>query len=81
LADELLVSKEHLSRLIKKETNTNFIDHLAVLRVHHAMHYLKTSTLRIYEIALLVGFNDANYFSKKFKKIVGLSPQEFRNNL
>lgn len=81
VADELNVSNEHLSRLIKKITNRNFSDHLISIRINHAMRYLKTTTLRVYEISLLTGFNDTNYFTKVFKKIVGMTPKEYRNQV
>ncbi|WP_026390749.1 glycoside hydrolase family 3 N-terminal domain-containing protein [Haploplasma axanthum] len=80
VADELKVSREHLSRIIKSETGTNFNDYLVNTRIRHAKHFLGSTSLRVYEIGHLCGFTDANYFSKKFKKVVGLTPYEYRNN-
>lgn len=79
VADELKVSREHLSRLIKKHTNDNFINYLIRARINAAKNYLATSTLRVYEIAHVVGFTEASYFTRKFKEINGLTPKEYRN--
>lgn len=49
------------------------------LRLEKAKHLLKTTDLTVKEIADMIGFNDAGYFSKVFKRYTGFSPQEFRN--
>ena len=58
-------------------TPTQFI-HLK--KVEEAKPYLEKGALTITEIALLVGFNDPNYFGKVFKKITGLTPSQFIAN-
>ena len=67
LAEELNVSVEHLSRLIKKETNLNFSDYLISERINQAMNYLKRLRLEFTNRSLC-GFSDSNYFSKRFKR-------------
>lgn len=79
VADELKVSREHLSRIIKEHTNENFIDYLIRTRINSAKNYLATSTLRVYEIAHVVGFTEPSYFTRKFKEINGITPKEYRD--
>lgn len=79
VSEELKISREHLSRLIKEHTNQKFIDYLLNTRINAAKKYLSTSTLRVYEIGHLVGFTEASYFGKKFRERVGLTPKDYRN--
>lgn len=79
LSEYLNVSREHISRLFKEHVNKNFIDYLLITRINAAKNYLSTTTLRIYEIAHVVGFVDAGYFTKKFKELTGMKPKDFRN--
>jgi two-component system, response regulator YesN len=72
------LSKYHLSHLFKKEVGVSFIDLLNQIRVDKAVYYLKTSDLPVQQIAGLVGYQDANYFSRIFKRYLGCSPKEYR---
>lgn len=78
LAEELGFSPNYLSLLIKKEIGINFQDYLIQERLNRAKLLLQTSQLKIYEVAEQVGFSDMNYFSHRFKQVVGQTPSEFR---
>lgn len=80
VSDEVYVSTWHLSKLLKKETGDNFINILNRIRVENARKLLKDPKYKIYEVAGEVGFTDVPYFTKIFKRITGLTPQEYRNN-
>lgn len=79
VADHLYVSIWHLSKVIKKETGSNFVDILNNIRIEEAKKVLTNPKYKIYEIAEIVGFNDVPYFTKLFKKITGITPVEFKN--
>lgn len=81
IADELFVSTWHLSKVIKKQTGTNFVDLLNSARVENAKRFLVESNMKIYEIAEYVGYTDTAYFSKIFKKITQVTPNEYRNKM
>lgn len=72
------LSRYHLSHLFKKEIGVGVIDYLNQIRVEKAAFYAQTTDLPIQQIANQVGFQDANYFSRMFKKYTGRSPREFR---
>ena len=46
-------------------------------RVEKAKELLQTTNMRVYEVALFVGFEDAAYFSRFFKRYTGVSPKKF----
>ncbi|CAM4501206.1 two-component system response regulator YesN [Paenibacillus endophyticus] len=81
VADAVNVSRNYFSEMFKRVTGENFIDHLIALRVKKAKELLQGSSLKVYEVAEQSGFNDVKYFSKQFKKIVGVSPAEFQGLL
>lgn len=81
VADNVYVSQWHLSKLLKKHTNQNFCDILNGVRIEHAKKLLKDPSLKIHEISEKVGFTDVTHFSKKFKQIVGVSANGYRNSL
>lgn len=77
LAKRFSVSPEHFSRMFKKETGLGFSKYLNSLRLQYAEQLLKSSQgFNITEIAERCGFEDSNYFSKKFKEIYGISPKK-----
>lgn len=77
VADQLGVTPQHLSKLFKKETGKNYIDWLTHLRIEKAKEILLTGKVSIREVGYLVGIQDPNYFSRLFKKNVGVSPSEY----
>lgn len=79
VSDELYVSTWHLSKLLRKETGSTFIDLLNEIRIEEAKKLLLEPQYKIYEIASLVGFTDIPYFTKLFKKVTGLKPMEYKN--
>ena len=78
LASQLGFSPSYLSVLIKKELGLPFQDYLMQERMKKAKLLLLTTDLKIYEIAEQVGFEDMNYFSQRFKQVVGLTPRQFK---
>ncbi|MCU6793188.1 response regulator [Paenibacillus sp. WQ 127069] len=80
VAEHLHISGNYLSHLFKKETNENFIDHLIHIRIEHAKTWITTSNYKIHEIGKRVGYHDNFYFSKIFKKVVGVTPIQYRSS-
>ncbi len=77
LAKKFSVSPEHFSRIFKKETGLGFSKYLNSLRLQYAEQLLKTSEgQNITQVAESCGFEDSNYFSKKFKEVYGISPKK-----
>ncbi|UJF34896.1 helix-turn-helix transcriptional regulator [Paenibacillus hexagrammi] len=76
-ADEFGTSPYSLSRAIKQVTGINFIDYLTNLRMDQARELLRTTSLKISEVADRVGYQHT-YFNRIFKKIEGVSPGQYR---
>ncbi|MBB3778521.1 AraC-like DNA-binding protein [Xanthomonas campestris] len=80
LARQAHVSQSHLSFLFRDELRTPFKPMLQQLRIEKAKELLhQQRKLRITEVALKVGFGDLSHFEKSFRRLVGMSPREFRN--
>lgn len=79
VADAVFVSKYYLSHLFQKEMKTTFSGYTCRIRIEMAKRFIKEdNTAQIQEIAGKVGFNDANYFTKVFKKLSGVTPKEYQ---
>lgn len=78
VAEEIKLSPTYLSALFKKETGNNFSDYITTFRIDMAKKLLENGDKNISEIAFAVGYNDGLYFSKIFKKCVGVSPKEYK---
>ena len=81
VADACYVSQWHLSKLLNKHTDGNFYDVLNTVRINAAKKLLRDPSLRIGEIGERVGYADTAHFARVFKKIVGMSANEYRNSL
>ena len=81
VADHVYVSQWHLSKLINRHTNQNFLELLNSMRIEQAKSLLADPALRIHVIAQQVGYSDVAHFSKSFKKITGKNPGEYRASL
>ncbi len=78
VAEQVYVSQWHLSKLISRYTQKSFFDLLNGARIDKAKELLEDPSLRIWEISELVGFAEVTHFSRIFKKIVGMSANEYR---
>lgn len=78
VSDIVFLAPAYLSNLFKQETGINFIDYVTNVRIDVAKDLLRHSRMTIKEIALHVGYRDEKYFSKMFRKNVGIKPTEYR---
>ncbi len=78
VAREIFISPSYFLSLFKKETGVTFVDYLTELRIEEAKRLLRDTDLAITQIAYDLGFNNSNYFSNLFRKVVGVSATEFR---
>lgn len=78
LAESIQISPAYLSRLLKQEIGTSFIDYLTHVRMQKAMLLMSDPSVRLYEVSERVGYSNQHYFSTAFKKVVGVSPAEYR---
>lgn len=78
-ADEVSLSPNYLSDLLKKETGKSTQDHIHYHVLELAKDKLLSSSASVSEIAYNLGFEYPQYFSKLFKSKIGMSPAKFRN--
>ncbi|RIX59270.1 response regulator [Paenibacillus nanensis] len=78
VAGQINVHPAYLSRIFKQEKGENFISYLTRVRIERAKSILESRNYKIYEVADKVGYHNYTYFSKLFKKVVGVSPEEYR---
>ena len=72
------ISPYYFSKIFKEETGENFIEYVTAIRMEKAKELLSSSMLSMKEICGEVGYADPNYFSRTFKKNVGLTPTEYK---
>ncbi|MCM3173741.1 MULTISPECIES: ABC transporter substrate-binding protein [unclassified Paenibacillus] len=77
LAARANISPKYFVDLFKKTYGQSAMEYLTDLRINHAKRYLKESGDKLRDIALKVGYSDEYYFSRKFKKEVGISPSDY----
>lgn len=80
LASRLNYSVSHYSDLFKKKTGCSPIHYFNQLKIQKSCQYLYFTDLSIKEICSKTGFEDPYYFSRMFKKLMGLSPSKYRSN-
>lgn len=71
----------HLSRLIKQHTGHNFKEMIQALKLNKAIELLATSELKIQDISEIVGYENTTHFIRTFKKVYGMSPNQYRVNI
>ena len=73
-------NSSYLGKVFSKETGKNFNSYIDEVRIENSKKLLLNNDYKVYEIAQLVGYPNVDYFHKKFKKYVGISPAEYRKN-
>ncbi|MDQ0882338.1 response regulator [Peribacillus sp. V2I11] len=79
LSNVFFLSREHISRKFKQKTGMLLSKYITKLRTDQAKRWLRETEKSIYSISLMLGYQDEKYFSKLFKKVVGMTPFEYRN--
>jgi len=77
LASTAHMSMRNLYRNFKAATGLSPIEYLIRLRVMRGAELLRQGQLNITETAFQTGFNDSNYFSRKFRQVMGINPRQF----
>jgi|GEM_PF-6287417 len=80
IARESGLNSNYLSHLFKHETGKSFIEYMTDLRMNKAQELLRTTDLKTYAIARMIGYSDSQYFSQVFKRYIGTSPSQFRKS-
>ncbi|NOY74682.1 MAG: helix-turn-helix transcriptional regulator [Kiritimatiellaeota bacterium] len=80
VAERFNMSREHFSRIFKEETNETPKAYIARQRISRACRLLRETRLSCKEIADLLKYENATNFSRAFKKVLGLTPREFRDS-
>jgi len=75
------VSESYFCRFFKKATGKTVANYINEYRIEKAVFLLKNTDSTISEISIRTGFCDANYFSRVFKKVMGISPTDYKNRL
>jgi len=81
VATAVHTSKFYFCKMFKKATGINFTDYLSRVRTERAKNLLLNPNLRVSEIAYEVGFQSLTHFNRVFKRILGRSPTDYRDQL
>jgi two-component system response regulator YesN len=81
VAQTVHLSPFYFSRLFKQEKGHNFVDFLTKVRIDKAKKMLQNPDFTAVRIAAEVGYQDASYFSRVFRQIMGMTPNQYRNEI
>ncbi|MCD8018497.1 MAG: AraC family transcriptional regulator [Clostridiales bacterium] len=79
LSEQAGISGGYLSRIFKKYYNISVVDYIHLRKIHLAKYYMASSEMNISDISFLLGYSEAGYFCKIFKKYEGMTPSTFCN--
>ena len=78
VAEYVGLSEKYFTNRFTKETGETFSAYLTELRIQKAKELLRTTTFKNYEISEMVGYHNAEHFTRMFKKEVGCTPSQYR---
>ncbi len=78
LAEHFYINKFYLTKIFKEQFGLSVNNYLTQVRITHAKQLLRFTDFSVEKIGAECGMSDANYFSRVFKKVEGMSPGEFR---
>lgn len=79
ISEEVQLSKSYLNSIFKQQTGHSPVEFFIHLKMQEACKLLKSTDMYIYEVSSRLGYDDQYYFSRIFKKVVGMSPKEYKN--
>ncbi|MGE4586620.1 MAG: AraC family transcriptional regulator [Mangrovibacterium sp.] len=78
LAGEVSLSMSHFSRLFQSRTGHSPVDYHIQLKIQHSCRLLDNTGLSVSDVAREAGYEDPFYFSRQFRKVMNMSPREYR---
>ena len=78
LAEYLKMNKSYLCTRFRKEAGMTLTDYIKLQKIHEAKRLLSGSLLSVAEISTTLAFSSQSYFGAVFKKVTGLTPEEYR---
>lgn len=81
VAEYVGLNEKYFSNRFTRETGETFSAYLTELRLQKSKELLKSTTFKIYEIAEMVGYHNAEHFNRMFKKYNGISPAQYRKTM
>lgn len=81
LAPAYHMDASYLSRMFSQTYGETIIAYLTRVRMEQAIRLMGDEEKKLETISFLVGYDDYNYFSRVFRKKLGVSPREYRNNI
>ncbi|QHT62488.1 helix-turn-helix domain-containing protein [Paenibacillus lycopersici] len=78
LAGHFMFSPNYLGHLFKEETGENLSDYIIRRRFERACELLRDPKLKVFEVAHRIGYTNLTYFSRQFRELFGMTPNEFR---
>ncbi|MDF2614352.1 MAG: histidine kinase [Clostridia bacterium] len=78
IANNVGISQTYLTRLLKQELGVPFIDYLTQFRIKKAIMLMEDPNIKVYEVAEMVGYSSQHYFSNVFKKVLNVSPLDYK---
>lgn len=79
LSDHIHVSEGYLSHLFHEEVGETILNYVNRKRITNSLPLLQNRTMKIQDVCICVGIEDPNYYSRLFKKYMGISPREYQN--
>lgn len=79
IAKVLYMNRKYISEVFRQKTGELLIDYITRVKMARAARLLSQGNRKTYEIALQLGYRDTEYFSRLFKKHMGVNPSYYRN--
>ncbi len=79
VANHVFLNPSYFSKLFKSEMNCTFVAYVNKVRINASKSLLMNNAIPLSDISTLVGFDDQSYFTKVFKREVGITPGKFRS--
>ena len=81
VAELLGMTPSAFSRFFRRATGRTFVDYLGALRIAHACELLVETDLPVLQISLAAGFNNLSNFNRRFRRLKGMTPGEYRRQV
>lgn len=80
VASHVYLSPSYFSKIFKDDMKCNFNTYVNQVRVERSKQLLLNEDINLVDISNMVGYEDQSYFSKVFKKMVGVTPGKYRSS-